>query len=553
MDIATVTGIMVIHHSNQIRFDPKRAQILSIALLVSFICVPQAEAFEWQLGPSLSVSEMFSDNLTLSNDDKENGFVTDVSPGLSFTGSSPWSNLNLNYRLQGLYNAGGQEAFDVRHQMQMSSLYQAVRNSLYLETSSSISQQNANNAFIATDNLSGPDNRVESKTFNISPYWTPHFGRFANGLLRVGYNRSDFDNVQNNFVEENGYTANLISNTQTYTKQASLSSGSYFNVVQWSLNYNDRESNRQSGNDVNFESYSGNLRYFINHKFNVFAQGGYENNDFQTLSQNISNGLYYTFGGQWRPSQYYSLEAGAGNNQHVTLQFNPSTRLTSSVTYRNKDVGLNLGSSWDALFNYNLGQSNWGFTYRQDTTTVQQVLVDRGLLADPLTGQVIIDPVTNKALVVDSLAFSQSGLANNFNFIGLPSLVDDVIIVKRANLNFGYQTGKSHFNANAYNERRTYEQSLQEDNVYGISGGWQWQFAPRLSFFLQPLWQSTDGIANNKRYDVALGLSRPLPINLGRPLIANTRLELRHIEQISEKDDFDFTENRATANFAVQF
>lgn len=548
-----VMGIMDIHHKGRITLGRKEFRCLLAVLWVSALHPHQVFAFDWRVRPAFSISEMFSDNLALSQIDKQSGFVTEVSPGLSLVGTSPWSNFNMNYRLQGLYNAGGRDAFDVNHQMQMSSLYQAIKNTLFIQTSSSISQQNINNAFIATDNLSGPNNRVESKTFSISPYWTPHFGRFANGLFKVGYSHADFNNVQNAFATDNGFTNNLISNTDSYTKQASLSSGSYFNTIQWSMNYSDINSNRASGNDVNFESYSGNARYYINRKFNIFAQGGYENNDYKTLNNNIRNGFYYTIGGQWRPSQYYSIEAGAGNNQHVTLQFSPSAKLNSSVTYRHKDVGLNLGSSWDALISYNLGQSRWGFTYSQETTTVQQVLIDRGLLADPITGQVIVDPVTRQPVVIDPLTFAQSGLANNYNFINFPSLVDDVLIMKRANINFAYQTGKSSFNANAYNERRTYEQSLQEDNVFGVSGGWNWQFTPKLSFFLHPLWQSTNGIVDNKRYDVAMGLTRPFPINLGRPLVANTRLEFRHIEQMSDKSSFGFTENRATANFAVQF
>jgi len=530
MVTAMVMGTMDIHHKSQLSSNVKQSECLFITVLISIFYVNQVEAFDWRVRPGLSMTEMFSDNLTLSDSNQESGFVTEVAPGLSLMGSSPWSNFNFNYRLQGLYNAGGQEAFDINHQMQMSSLYQAVKNTLFLETSSSISQQNVNNAFVAADNLSGPDNRVESKTFNISPYWTPHFGRFANGLLRVGYSRADFDNVQNAFATENDYTTNLISNTDTYNKQARLSSGSYFNTIKWSLDYSDTENNRQSGNDVNFESYSGNVRYFINHKFNVFAQGGYENNDYQTLNNNISNGFYYTVGGQWRPSQYYAIEAGAGNNQHVTLQLNPSPNLNSSVTYRNKDVGLNLGSSWDALINYRLERATWGFNYNQYTTTVQQAIID----SFEVNNQETTDTLGSR-------------------IISAPNAVDDVIISKRANFSFGYQTGKSRFNANAYNIRRSYELSIQEDNVYGISGGWQWQVIPRLSFFLQPLWQSTEGVADNKRYDVALGLSRPVPINLGRPLVANTRLEFRHIEQMSDQNDFDFTENRATANFAVQF
>lgn len=498
-------------------------------------------AFDWRLRPSLSMSEMFSDNLNLSDNAKKSGFVSQVSPGVSVYGISPWSNFNLNYRMQGLYNAGGSDAIDINHQLQMNSLYQAVRNTLFLQTSSSISQQNVNNSFIATDNLTGNGGRVQSKNFSISPYWTPHFGQYASGLFKVGYQKSSFDNSNSNIGSTQ--VLNLISDSESFTRQARLSSGSKFNVVKWNLNYSSQNQTRASGNDVLFEQYQGDLRYYFNRKFNVFANAGYENNDYQTLGNNLKNGFFYTLGGQWSPSQYYSIEAGYGNNKHVTVRYNPSANLTSSVTYQNKDVGLNTGNSWNANLNYRAKQAGINFTYTQDTTTVQQVLAEQQIfnLTDPF-GNVVIDPVTQQP---------------QQRIINLPNLTDDVIISKQANLLFTFQTGKSYYNASVYNTRRTYQLSDAQDNVYGASAGWRWQFEPRLNFYLQPLWQSTDNSgltsSGNQRYDVALGLTRSVPINLGRPLLMNSSLEFRHVEQKSDLSTNDYTENRATANFAVRF
>jgi uncharacterized protein (PEP-CTERM system associated) len=137
-----------------------------------------------------------------------------------------------------------------------------------------------------------------------------------------------------------------------------------------------------------------------------------------------------------------------------------------------------------------------------------------------------------------------------------PSFVDSVMINKNARLSFNFTTGKSTYNASIYNTRRSYELSAsdQDDDVYGATAGWQWQFQPRINFYLQPTWQSIDNsTAGNKRYDVALGLSRAIPINLGRPLTMNTRIEFRHINQSSDLSTNDYMENRATANFAVLF
>lgn len=532
--------------------------------LVCFCHSGGSYGIEWRLNPSLSASETFTDNINLSNVDKKSGFVTEVAPGLAINGSSPWSNFNLNYRLQSLHNAGGRDELDFNHQLNMNSLYQAVRNTLFLQTTSSISQQNISNAFVAADNISGAGGRVENQNFSISPYWTPRFGQFGNGLFRVGYSRSSFDNTGGSQVA-NVVPDNFVTDSDTITRQARLSSGSFFSNMNWALNYSSNEQSRAAGQDVRFEQYQGDLRYFLNRKFSVFGIAGFENNDYQTAQNTIQNGFFYTLGGRWNPSRWYSLEVGLGNNKHATLQFNPSSNLSSTITYRNKDIGLNTGDSWDANLRYQFKQANIGFNYNQETTTTQQLLTEQGYFIRDASGnlsQVINtqDLIAQGFLMVDPSDPTGARLIpgpnfNNSRLVSNPfDLVNDVIIRRRGALSFGYQTGKSTYSASIYNERRSYELRAGEDMSYGISGGWQWQVEPRLDFYLRPSWQHNEGqLADNTRYDVALGLTRAIPINLGRPLLMNTRVELRHINQSSNTSTFDYTENRATANFNVRF
>jgi len=528
-------------HKNDNKLHKITFRLFAILFSYEFFFSENVSAFDWRVRPSLSMSEVFSDNLELSDNAKKSGFVSEVSPGILIYGSSPWSNLNLNYRLQGLHNAGGNDAFDINHQLQMNSLYQALRNTLFIQTSSSISQQNISNTFITTDNLTGNNSRVESKNFSISPYWTPHFGQYANGLFKVGYQKSSFDTTNSNTASSS--LLNQLSDSESFSRQARLSSGSKFSSVRWNLNYSSDDQSRVTGSDVRFEQYTGDARYYFNRKYNAFIRAGYENNDFETASDSVNNGFFYTFGAQWNPSMFYSLEAGYGNNKHVTVRVNPSANLSAFVTFQNKEVGLNTGNSWDANLLYRAKQASVRFTYSQDTTTVQQVLANQLIFADPDEDE--SSNTSDPSLLVFNPNLPNLGLGN------------DVIINKQANLSFTFQTGKSFYNASLYNTRRNYEPSLVEDNVYGASAGWRWQFDPRLNLYLRPNWQSTDSSStsagNSQRYDVALGLTRGMSINLGRRLLMNTSLEFRHIKQQSDVSTNDYTENRATANFAVRF
>lgn len=512
-----------------------------------------SSALDWRFTPMLSASEIFSDNLNLSENDKKSGFVSEVSPGLSLFGSSPWSSFNLNYRMQGLYNAGGREALDVNNQLNMNSVYQAVRNRLFIETASSISQQNISNSFITTDNISGNGHRTEAKTFSISPYWTPQFGQYANGYAKVGYNRASFDNLNGPVVSP---FIDQISDSEMFSRQARLSSGSYFNRINWGLNYSSQEQTRANGQDVRFEQYQGDVRYFFSQKYSVFGLAGFENNDYQSVNA-VRNGFFYTAGATWNPNRWLSFEAGYGNNKRVSVRFSPSGNFDSSVSYQHRSVGLNVGSSWNADLHYRIQQASLGFNYNQETTTYQQLLVEQGFFKRDSFGNLTqITPQDRILLDQSGRAYVQSGatltplLLNPFNQL------NDVIISKRGTLSFNYQTGKSNYNASVFNERRSYELRSGEDMSYGISGGWQWQFEPRLSFYLQPTWMHTDGLlTTSTRYDVSLGVTRGVLVNLGRPLIMNTRLELRHINQSTDNSQFGggYIENRATANLNVQF
>lgn len=515
----------------------------------SFVIATQVYAFEWQVRPNLSMSEMFDDNLALASIDKKSGFVTEVSPGFNLNGQSPWSNFNLNYRLQGLYNAQGSDAVDVFHQLQTNSLIQAVPNTLFLQSSSSISQQNISNSLIATDNIAGNRARggsVQNENFSIYPYFTPHFGQYASGLLKGGYSQSSFSDANTNQLNNlsvNGLSR--INDSETILKQAQLTSGSYFNIFSWNLNYSSQNQHAVNGTgiDTRFESYRADGRYYLGKTYNVFAQTGYENNNYELANSanGINNGFFYTVGAQWKPSLWYSLEVGGGNNSHVTMQYNPSSNLTSHITYNNKNVGLNHGSSWDVALNYQTPMTNWGLKYLQDTTTVAQIYASQNIF-----NNTSITSINNPARLG---LYSINGL----------NLVNDVLIRKRADVYFSYLTGKSTYNANVYNEQRNYQITLGEDTVYGVTGGWQWQFLPRFNFYLQPLWQSTKSTltdSSNNMYQVGMGLTRGIPINLGRPLLLNTTLDLRHIELSSSGNSLNansYIENRATANFFVQF
>ncbi len=496
----------------------KRRIQKTVFFLLGLACHGDAYAFDWIFRPTLSLREVLSDNIRQDDSNKKTALVTEISPGFSLRSISSINTFNLNYRLQNLYNAGGDGGLDINHQLSLNSKYQLVRNRLYIDTQSSISQQNTSNRRIVSDNLAGRGSTTVT-TFSISPYWMPHFKDYANGLFRLRYNR----------VSTSGGQSNL-SDTNTYSQQIRLNSGRHFSRVQWFVSFNNRQSQRSNSQDVNFQSSTGQVSVFFTRKWSGFFRLGHQSNQFQSTTDSNKNGLYYTAGLQWRPSMRFSVQAGYGNNKFVTVNIMPIRRITWSTTYSNNDIGTNRGSRWQSSLRYYTRRSNWTFRYSENTVTTQQVLLDQ-----------------------------QATLQNNNNIVfsrprNLPSLTDEVFINKRADLSVSFRTGRSRLNFNAYRSRRIFQVSQNTETVLGGSAGWNWNFSRRSQSNIRLLWQQTDGQdgTSDKRFEGVLGITRNI-VNFAESKRVNGRVEYRYVNQQSDLANNQFTENRISASLFMQF
>lgn len=495
-----------------------------------------AYAFNWSIRPSMSLQEIYSDNIKLSQPGtEESAFVSEISPGLSVRGQSARTNLNLNYRMQNLYNANGDGGLTINNQLQYNSLNTIVSNKLFLNSYSSISQQNTNINRIANDNISGSGDTSTVTTFGISPYWTPRFGNYANGIARLNFSTVTTSN------NNNQSSLTPISDTRNVSEFVQLNSGSEFKRVSWSLSHNNNEEFRNNGDDVKFQNSNAIIRTYINRYFSVFAQGGYSNNSFQSSTNTNRNGLYYTFGGRWTPSRFYYIEAGGGNNNYVTVYISPMQRFNWITTYRDNSIGLNTGKTWNTALNYWTRRSRWTLTHENDTTTAQDVLLQQQIFTvRDLNGNPIFNPVT--------------GQPQQF-FINLPTFTNEVIVRKRWNFSVSYSLAKSTLYANAYAEDRVFQAGGNHEKVKGLGAAWNWQFASQTSAYIRSNWQQTDSnallltgnIGKSNRYDFAAGLYRPITRRL------YSRLEYRHVNNTSDINTNDYQENRVTASLFMTY
>lgn len=485
-----------------------------------------AYALDWRLKPRLSIDEIYSDNVNLSHSDKKSALVTEINPGITLTGTSSVSRFDLNYTLQSLYNAGGDGGLDINHQLQMDTNYEFVTDRLFMDSSSSISQQNISNRQISNDNISGDDTSTTVSTFQLSPYWTPHFKNFADGLFRVTYNRVSTDGGNN-----------ALSDTNSYSQNFSLNSGSDFSYISWSLLFNNSTQSNGDGEDVDFQDSEALIRYALGRELSLFARAGHSNNSFASNSDSNKNGVTYTFGGQWKPSHRFRLEAGYGNNSFITVEISPFSRLNWITTYSNNDIGLNTGDTWNTSLNYRTKRSTWNLNYNEETITTQSLLLNRETFIRTIN---VTNPNNNQNTPID-LQFERS----------LPTLTDEVFITKRLDLSVSFNTGKSTLSGNAFRTIRNFELSGEKETVTGVSGNWNWNYSRRTSTILRSSWQKTesDGVDSfsDNRFDISFRVTRNILSRL------NGNIQYQYTNQTSDDNSNSYSENRITAGLSLRF
>lgn len=505
-------------------------RIQSVALVVNiigigFYCTP-AYAMDWSVNSFAKAQEIFSDNIRLAPaGSQKSAFVTEMSPGIAIIGRSARTTLNVNYQMQNLYNARGEESLDTFHQLYSNGNAVLVPNRFFLNLRSSISQQNTSNNQIANDNISGIGNRTNVSTFGLSPTWTPRFGNYANGNVRVNFDTLTTDSSSST----NG---NAFSDTVNVSELVQLNSGIEFKRFSWGLTFNNTENNRTSASadNVSFQNYNGIVRTYISKYFNIFAQGGYSNNNFQSITNSNANGFYYTLGGQWKPNRLYSVEAGYGNNRHVTVAITPMQRFSWITTYRENDIGLNTGTTWQTALNYRTRKSSWFLSHDNDTTTTQAILLQQ---------QTVLVDINPDPVISQPVPF----------LVNIPTLSNEVIVRERWNLSASYNSAKGTLGANIFDENRTFQLTNNKEKVRGVSANWSWKMASRTNAYISPRWQQIDrnNSAQDNRYDVSIGLTRSITNHL------NSRIEFMHLDQSSDTPSNNYQENRATASLFLRF
>ncbi len=422
---------------------PRLAPLAAAAMLLA--ALPAQAQSPWQITPTLLVSEIWTDNVNLTEDAfAHSELITQVSPGITVVKRGPRLTVDATAQLHAFAYLHGSDRRDlaepgiVGQNFNPANTQKTYRGSLrgevlrdlfFIDASASRGQQSISSfGPRASNDLYSNRNRTEIDSWSISPYLMHRFGNVAQGMLR--YTR---DSV-------GGGNALGFRGTGGDTLLATLTSGTGFRTVGWGVTYLKQELGGAQYGDSSTENLSTNLRYILNPRLSLLANAGYDRYRYEGLGDG-DQGANWSLGFAWSPSLRTNVQATLGRHFYGTTG-------TLSAVHRSRHTTWNI--SYDDLV----------------TTSRQQFLLpstfDTAGLLNSMFATAYPDPVERQRVVAAYIA------AN-----GLPPALNDSINYlsnrflrqKSLRASMGYRKGLSNAIFSVYANNRNALSNEQSDSA----------------------------------------------------------------------------------------
>jgi uncharacterized protein (PEP-CTERM system associated) len=367
----------------------------------------------WQVHPSLSVSEHFTDNVFLESAGAQRAeWTTRVNPAIRVLGNSAQLRFNATYAPELLVRAN-QGTTDLFHVLNATGQVEILPRSFYVDVRASVSQQNVSVLGPqAESNINTTTNRTSVRTYGISPYIRHEFGADAIGLIRFTN-----DAVRLGNAGAGGSNTTGFSSSSSNRIDATLTNGAAYKVTTWNVVLSKSNVDYlQSGQTVDSRIGSATVGRLIMPEIRLIGTAGYEDSGYPVTNGQRLEGAFWSVGPEWTPS--------------------PRTRFRATFGRRY------FGPQRELHFEHRSSRSVWGLDYSDNVTTMRNNLTLRVPSAQALLADTVLqrdpqfqDPVLRQAEVQKQIAATPgASLTEPLNF-----LTDSLFLERRLQGTFGIQ------------------------------------------------------------------------------------------------------------------
>jgi uncharacterized protein (PEP-CTERM system associated) len=511
-------------------------RFLSAYLATMAVASYPAWSAKWEITPTLSAGEIYTDNVSLTNSTiKESDWITQIVPEIAVRAIGTGLKFNATYNPEILYYARGQRDDQVFQRGSAGGYAELAKQLLFVDFGANINQYDASlQGPVTTTNVNSTGNRASVRSYFVSPYLHRDIGSDVQAEARFTESTvtSDDSSLQSN-------EANSLSNSNSHRFDLFVRSGPTYKVLTWDITYNRENIDYATAQDLLLENVTASARRLITSTVGLLASVGYDHytTDGFGVGPN-SSGVSWMAGIEWTPSPTTRLSASAGHRffgDAYALDFSHRTRLTT----------------WNVVYTQKVTTSRSEFFVIPTSNT-------NGYLNTLFTTQ-FPDPAAREKAVQDYVA--RTGLPTT---LGAPVNIfsNQLLLVKRLQASTGVLGAHNIVIANVFRET-----SEPLDNSAGsVSSGdfatnnnisqtgtsfvWNWRITPRDSWNLGGAY-SRNEFTGTGRVDhllyMGMGLTRQF-----QPKLYGS-LNYRRQQDNSNASDGSYTENAIFATILKRF
>ncbi len=476
---------------------------MTAILIVLLILLPVGNvlAAAWIFSPSVSVSEAYHSNITLSSTEKKQQIVSRITPKILLSATGRRLQLKSNYSM-GYINYWGDEFRDRYSQRgSLSSNLELIRDHLFIGASASVSEQVIDPAATpVNDVIAVTSNRTEARSIRVTPMLRNRFGRFANSRLTTNFSYLSQSSAQ-------------VSSSYRSSLNYRLSSGSWFNQLSWSGNASYRR-----GKQRNLDNYNlnGRMNYRLLKQWSIFTTAQMNKSFYRNNIQKAGVNYYISVGGgvTWKPSRKFLFEIGGGGIVNSDLFIEKNEIEIERGTWRAKviltpmnrtsfELGreqARFGSRVYSKFTHYTRKTTWSAVYSERLTSPSD-LRNRSLATEIVDDESVVElerAATNDVILRRRLDMSGTVRRKKVNIKGRGfyekgEYQTSEEIDKRYGGNLGLTislTRKLRANATSTYQRYYFNSQSRVDDIYSFRSGLTRQMGKRSSAKIAYNWQN---------------------------------------------------------------
>ena len=429
-----------------------RARAWVAGLALAFSLAGPAAAATWEFSPRVSLTEHWTDNVSLSADGQEDSeWITELRPGFALTGEGARTSVQLDYEAQALWFADNSDFNEVYHDARGNGLFELAPESLFLDAFLRYDQQNIDpGGRVSFSNLFNTDNRTDTFVYGLSPYHVGRWGAWGESLLRLRHQAVRYPDSDS--------TSLNLQDSDTNSAFFSLGSPQARRGFSWQLNGSTSTTDFDDALDFAYDRVALDLGIPVGLRTRLTATAGQESDVDTDRSAGGLDEAFWFVGVEWQPSELQRLEVRVGDRYY--------------------------GEAFEVHWSRRGSRGELGLDYTEEPTTSSGVLGDDGVF--------------------------QPG----FRPGGLPALDTRVFLRKRLSGRASYEFVRSSLALRIYADEREFEGDASDtERDYGITLDYDWQLAARMTVGFKADWERRKFASEEREDDlgaVSVRLSREL-------------------------------------------